>query len=343
MVEYITGGSGFIGSQLLNRLPENTVKIPYNEIATRDYQDFDKFFFLSGYGNMAHHTSKEKILSANILDLGRVLQYILHFDLNFRSFVYASSSSVGLDVQTPYSRSKMASEQMILSTGLPICIVRPFSVTGVGEQKEHLIPKLIRSCLEGTPMDFVPNAVHDYVDVEDVVDGMLMLAEQRATGVFELGQGECVTNGTVLNMVQLACGKQANIHVVKNMRTYDSLDWYCTNYRARDYGWRPKKTLAQSISEMVEAYKMKPDAAVAMNAGRIWGTDLDGNKHAVGITVGDLKSLLDNYDNEVEVCMVVCTKKNWNGGGLTGKLKEAELGIPSQLWLKGTVLDESKE
>lgn len=82
---------------------------------------------------------------------------------------------------------------------------------------------------------------------------------------------------------------------------------------------------------------------------KIWGENPDGTKYIEGITVADLKSLLSEYPDNAEVCMAVCPKKYWNGGGYMGKLKTIESGIwnddgtPRQIWLKGGVIDSSME
>lgn len=103
-------------------------------------------------------------------------------------------------------------------------------------------------------MDFVPEPCHDYVDVEDVADGLIYLAENKMTGIHELGSVVATSNEQVLEMVEAATGKKANVRVVKQLRDYDTKDWYC---REPVFGWKPKKTLSQSIQEMVEAYKSK--------------------------------------------------------------------------------------
>ena len=252
---YCTGATGFIGSHLIKRL-DGCKAIPHQEIQNFN-STFDKFYFLSAYGNMATHTDYSQIMQANVLDVLRVLSPEA-IKQNFSSFVYLSSSSVSLKKQTMYSRTKKAAEELLLGLmevhDLPITIIRPFSVTGVGEQPAHLIPKLIHSCMTGERMDFVPRPIHDFIDVDDVVEGILTLSRHHAKGVFELGTGEGISNVEVLRMVEEATGKKANVRVIDSMRDYDTKDWMSGNFTARRYGWRPKKTLQQSINEMVEAY-----------------------------------------------------------------------------------------
>jgi nucleoside-diphosphate-sugar epimerase len=251
---YITGANGFIGSHLARRIDYRTT-IPHRDLDSWMTSDvYDRFFFCSGYGNMADHTEVMAIWKANVLDLLFVLD---RSPKRFNSFVYISTSSVKRPKQTTYSRSKKAGEEVCLSYmerfNLPITIVRPLSVTGVGEQKDHLIPKLIDSCLNGTKMDFVPHPRHDFIDIEDFIDGVILLSDMHARGTFEVGRGVSYSNLDVLNIVEKVTGKKANVHIVSSMRAYDTKedDWVCTNKKLFDMGWSPKKSLELSITEMV--------------------------------------------------------------------------------------------
>lgn len=252
---YCTGSNGFLGKHLIERLEGKTISIPHRQILHFKIEPFRRFFFLSTYGNMAGQESIARILRGNVIDCGMVIEDVIHSGFSPESFIFVSSSSVGLSVQTAYSRAKRSTEEMLQGTSLPFCIVRPYSVTGLHEQKQHLIPTLIRSCMEGEEMELVPDATHDFIDVHDVVNGLVMLADQKAVGIFELGSGLAWTNLEVCEIVEEICGCKANIKLVKSMRSYDNSKWYCRNFEAGKYGWAPTKTLAHSIQEMVVQYK----------------------------------------------------------------------------------------
>lgn len=256
MINYITGANGFVGSHLVKALNgKPIVCIPHADIMKTKLEPFDSLYFLSTYGNMYFHTDDRKIIQANVSDLIHLLMEAMDYD--YKSFVYISSSSVELPVQTIYSRAKKASEEILLAFinkyDLPICIIRPFSITGVGEQKEHLIPTLIRACFTGELVNFVPEPKHDYIDVKDVVSDILQLSASGAKGIFKLGNSFGVSNAEVLKLVEEATDRKANINIVDSLRNYDSKDWYSKDYISRD-NWTQRIPLRDTIKAMVADY-----------------------------------------------------------------------------------------
>ena len=260
MKNIVTGASGFLGSHLIKKLEGDTLIIPHEKIQTIEIPPFEKGFFLSTYGNLAHHDDDNKIFQANILDLIHVLQKVIHYD--FKSFVFMSTSSVKLRIQTMYSRTKKAAEEILLAIlekyRKPICVIRPYSIFGKKDRTQHLIPTLIRSCFEGESVDFVPSPVHDWIAVDDVVDGILNLSSHSARGIYELGTGHAISNKEVLETIEKITGKKANVHIVNRLRNYDTTLWVSTNFRSRGFGWLPKRNFKDVIEEIVEDYLQNP-------------------------------------------------------------------------------------
>lgn len=257
-MNFVTGANGFVGKHLIEALGSSVITIPHERIDATSLSSFpvDNFYFLSSYGNMWGQDDMDKTIKANLLDLIHILKEVVKLEI--KSFVYISTSSVKLDYQTPYSRTKKAAEEILLSYiekfHMPISIVRPFSITGVGEQREHLIPKLIHSCMTGELLNFVPHATHDFIDVHDVVAAILQLSKKSVRGIFEVGNGKLYSNQEVLELVQKVTKKKANINIVDSLRPYDNKDWFSTNYKIRSWGWLPKVELKESIKQMVNAY-----------------------------------------------------------------------------------------
>lgn len=250
-MDILTGSSGFIGSYIKKYLPDIEC-IPHDLIASSQIDSCNNFYFLSSFGNLTWQTDENKIIQANILDLVHILKNIKWDEIH--SFVYVSSSSVGLEKQTTYSRTKKAAEEILLSYkekyNAPICIIRPLSVTGVGDHREHLIPTLIRAAKKGLTIPFVSDPSHDWVDVSDVAKGIILLATEQAKGIFELGTGISTTNKEVKAIVERLVGT-INTEEMPTLRSYDALEWVSKNFRAQGYGWKPKKSLEQIITEMI--------------------------------------------------------------------------------------------
>jgi nucleoside-diphosphate-sugar epimerase len=255
-MKMVTGASGFIGKNLVKKIGD-CICIPHEEIISTDWSKATHVYFLSTYGNMASHDDTAKTLKANIIDLCFVLESVDWFKIE--SFVFLSTSSVKLKRQTMYSRTKKAAEEILLSYrekyDAPITIIRPLSVTGAGELSEHLIPKLINSCFTQEEMPFVSEPTHDFIDVDDLTDGILNLSSNQARGIFELGTGVATSNIDVLRLVKKITGINPKVKLVKQMRDYDNERWVCENFKARGWGWLHKKTLELSIQEMVHDFE----------------------------------------------------------------------------------------
>ena len=244
----ISGSHGFVGEHLCNRLDQFSVEYIRLDRSGNIPNDIGMIYDLAGYGNIAGQTEALKIYNANLMRVINTTE-----TMGDAKLLYVSTSSVLLPVQTHYSASKKATEEFLKLSGKRYAIARPYSVTGVGEQSVHLIPKLIDSCLNGTEMPFVAEPVHDFIDVWDFVNALILIGmEGKLAGeVYDIGSGHQVRNEDVKDMVEQATGKKANVKYIDSMRTYDTKEWRADNRLIRSLGWKPLKTLYESIQDMV--------------------------------------------------------------------------------------------
>jgi nucleoside-diphosphate-sugar epimerase len=253
----VTGSHGFLGERLVQKLESQGQQVFRGDRMGNCSERVDHVFDLAAYGNLASQDKQPAVIfNANQERLFRLLSNADFYE--YRSFVVVSSNAVLLPRKTFYSGSKMAAEGLAQAWAhefhKPVVIVRPFSVTGVGEQPGHLIPTLIRSCLYGEEMPFVPGPVHDFIDVEDVVSAFIIAsqnAQDHLGGVFNAGTGKQYTNEQVKNIVELVTGKKAKLKYVDQMRSFDTDKWVADNASLKELGWKPTKELGESIAEMV--------------------------------------------------------------------------------------------
>lgn len=280
----LTGAHGFVGLNLAKRfiddghkvadLPRELLMDPASlEIYIKKVNP-NYIFHLASYGNMYEQKDEDEIFATNCIKTYFLLKSTL--SIKYTGFVYVSSSSVygtksmpmhEKDVLEPvslYGATKACGEYLAryfaLKYDKPIITARPFSITGVGEQKNHLIPTLIDACLKKKKAHLVPDATHDFIDIADFIDGILTLslnAYDNRGRVFNVGTGTYWSNKDVAEIVEKKVGKKLKIQTVSQLRDYDSNMWVADNTRLKMLGWYPKKTLEDSISEMVYESKNK--------------------------------------------------------------------------------------
>lgn len=240
----ISGSNGFIGSNLSRELSTKGEVIPLDCNWTT-LPEADYIFHLGAYGNLHSQHDRAEIFHANMTRTFELLEATRGMD--YKKFIYISSSSVNLQTQTLYSATKKAMEVLIGTYDKPITIVRPYSVTGVGEQPEHLIPTLIDAAYTAKTIPFVESPVHDFIDVNDFVKDIIDIAHNGQAKVYDVGSGRGYSNKQVLDMVVMATGRPVNVDLVKSMREYDNKDWVCPTPWAG-------RSLQQTIEELVANY-----------------------------------------------------------------------------------------
>jgi len=112
----------------------------------------------------------------------------------------------GLDPYNAYTASKIAAwafgRMYWRASGLPVVTARPFQVYGPGQPPRALVPAAIRAALAGEDFAMTPGQQRrDFIYVQDLVDGLLAVAEARGIegASLDLGTG---TGHTVRGVVE---------------------------------------------------------------------------------------------------------------------------------------------
>lgn len=255
----ITGSHGFIGSAMFNKLTSSGLNVIRLDREGNVPKDVTIVYDFASYGNLYDQTDEKEIYKVN---LDRV--QVLLENCKDKKLVLTSSSSVLLPTETHYSKSKAQMESFVKGwvelTKQSVVVVRPSTVTGVGDNENHLIPKLIDSCYTQKPLDFVPEPTHDFIDIDDFLNATILLSTKinRFKGhVFNVSFGVSLPNQMVKDIVVHFTHKEPNLNVVNSLRTYDTTSWKVPNDKLRAIGWLPKKTLFESVEEMVYDYKRR--------------------------------------------------------------------------------------
>lgn len=267
----LTGAHGFIGSHIFNHFTscgDSVYMVPRDDLYDtgkleqyfRVIPNPDMIIHTAAYGNMAQHESADMTFTANVIVLYNLLSVTK--SIPYSLFINFSTSSVLLEYETMYSATKGAGERIAKAYSLlykkPIVTVRPFTVIGPGEQKEHLIPTLIRSGREQTSMQFYGQSVHDFIDVRDVMSALQTIIERKddiPRIPVDIGTGQQRSNEDVLTIVENEIGQKIPMNRIDNkLRVYDTDSWRANIDLLTGYGWKPHYTLEQTVHDMVTSY-----------------------------------------------------------------------------------------
>lgn len=151
---------------------------------------------------------------------------------------------------------------------LPINIVRSSNVYGPGDPNfTRIIPNCIRSIRRGEqPIIFtgVKDYVREFVYIDDVIDGLLLIASVAGRGeVYCIGGTQTVS---IVELVELICrqmGYDGGIAIVDKPSNFQEIREQCIDStKLKTLGWRPRYTLEQGLRACIASsdYQAHPAA-----------------------------------------------------------------------------------
>lgn len=271
----LTGANGFIGGHLKKTLQDqghSVISIPHRlldepgAVAYRLRDGVDYIYHVGAYGNYHHQTDGYEMINSNVLRTWNLLEATK--DIQYSGFIYVSSSSVygrktkpmdendPIDPETLYGATKASAEFVVKAfgrvNGKPTVIARPFTVYGPGDNPKHLIPTVIRAIREDKEVTLDPLPVHDYIYIDDVIDGLIEIKDQGVKypgTIINLGGGMQYTNAEVVAQIQQLMGKKARIRIsTQSLRDYDTRYWLADTTLARFSGVVSQYTLEEGLA-----------------------------------------------------------------------------------------------
>jgi len=267
----VTGGDGFIGSRLVEKLRElgaevavaskgrgggrGFLSIDVTKPSSLKFDGYEVVFHLAGIANPRFCEENPEIAflvnsygSLNVMEecrssgVGRML-------LSSSAHVYGIPQRVPISEEHPlrpistYGRSKVAAEHICRAYGATV--LRFFNVYGPGQRGSYLIPTILSSlvdeCIELRNL----NCKRDFVYIDDIVDAML-LAVDSPRECFNIGSGEGHSSKEIAELLFKVSGKHPKLASLNKPDQIPLLVADAGKAR-RMLGWKPKVGLEEGL------------------------------------------------------------------------------------------------
>ena len=268
----VLGSTGFIGQVLVSFLlsqgsivtgiSRNSFRLDnpnYNHIIIRSADKIE----LDNYKYIFHLAGNKEITledpGKNIIDFTKVILASLKeptktvFIFSSSCSVYGESSNGPIDEgQKPmpisvYAQSKLLVEKTIFDFAkknkMRATVARIFNVYGENE-KTSIISKMIKSLTDKTAFSLDSGLVRDFIHVEDLISGLLHLAENGDYGVYNLGTGVGTNLGELRNLIEKAFNGKIQVNPVCNVQIRNSV---ANIKKIEKSGWYPVVNLGESL------------------------------------------------------------------------------------------------
>jgi nucleoside-diphosphate-sugar epimerase len=295
---FVTGSAGFVGRHLVPRLAADGYEVVATdrEVDVADCSATESAV-TAARPDLVIHLAAVSSVPESLLDPGRT--YRVNY-LGTRSILEATAGvapdarvllvgsadpygsvapgaapfdeSAALRPRSPYARTKAAADLLgaaYAARGLDVVRTRAFNHTGPGQADGFVLASFARQAVEiaegqREPVLRVGNldSVRDFLDVEDVVEAYLALADRRVpAGAYNIASGTGVRIGTALDALIRIAGVAPRIEVEpERLRETDSAVGDARRLR-RVTGWAPRIPFQQTLEQLVADWCQRVSAS----------------------------------------------------------------------------------
>ena len=269
----------------LRRLKNIKDKIKINYIDLKDYNNLERFILklkpqiILHFAAFGTYPKKQKNIKNTIETnlLGTINLANACSKIRFKCFINTGSSSEygvkdkpmkeadSLEPNNLYGITKAATtmycQDIVRKLGLPIVTMRPFAVYGYFEEKERLIPIVIKSCLTDSELKLSsPKSVRDYIFIEDIIEAYLLAIKniQKIKGeVFNLGTGKQSTVAEVVRIIKKITNSTIKpAYGEVKISQLEPKHWLADISKIKKLlNWQPRYDLEQGLKEDIEWFK----------------------------------------------------------------------------------------
>jgi UDP-glucose 4-epimerase len=296
----VTGGTGFLGKSVVKELLKdstNEVTILIRNISKKIYdleyividlcnlekvlekvKGFDVIYHFAGNVRTPDSDTLEHHYRGNVLTTFNLLQ-ACHIN-KIKKFIFVSSGEVYGDFNNhlnnaikedgkknpnnEYGKSKLLAEkcceQFSKSSSVFVTIIRPSYIYGYGQNKNRLLPLLLKQALIDKKITLKPFfGGNDYIYIKDVTRGIILLGNKdskKKIEYYNLGSGKFTSNDKVFGIISTLISNNKNNYVSEKTGPSQKEFWLDID-KAKKMGYHQEYTLKDGIKEMMDITKTK--------------------------------------------------------------------------------------
>ena len=289
----VTGGSGFVGRHLVDRLAalgEDVDAPPRRELDLLDAGAVraavararpHAIFHLAASASVAESWRRPgEVLHANVQTTLNLLEAVRQEAPRARLIVASTGEVYGapealpvaedapLRPQSPYAVSKAACDllagQYVASHGLRVVRLRPFNHAGPGQSDDYVVGALARQVAEAELAGHSeavirtgnPDSVRDFTDVRDVVRAYTA-ARDLEPGAYNVCSGRGLSAGQIVDMLRSATSLRVRHKVdAARVRAHDVPEVRGTAERLRAAaGWSPEIPIERTVADALDYWR----------------------------------------------------------------------------------------
>ena len=228
----ITGSSGFIGKNLIKKIPKYSTTIEKNgkKIDLRDKEKVLKLkrvntvIHLAGKTPYSKKLSNNEIFEHNILGTLNILEYCISKKVEklifVSSYIYGNSKNNPINEKhivqphNTYTKSKYLAEELCKNYakkfGIKLIILRPFNLFGNLQKKGFLISNIIEAIKNNSSISITnKNNKRDYLLIDDFIDVILKMIDfDCKLEIFNIGSGKSYSFEKIIQLFEKKSGKK---------------------------------------------------------------------------------------------------------------------------------------
>ncbi|MEM9008946.1 MAG: NAD(P)-dependent oxidoreductase [Cyanobacteria bacterium P01_F01_bin.86] len=274
----VSGASGFVGKHLINSLNKSS---KFEVLGfTREYGDVSErssWQQLPVAKTVVHLASRTFVpeswkdphgfYSTNVNGTINALEYCRenNAELIFTSsYLYGVPDKLPIDedaelkAANPYMFSKKMAEEACRfysqEFNVPVIILRPFNVYGLGHNSTFLIPTIVDQIIDTD--DVIVNDLEpkrDYIFIEDLVAAIgCAIVSKKRSGTYNIATGNSYSVAEIIEIAQTLIGKQVKVTSRNERRPNEIMDTIADITKAKEeLSWSPKWSLEDGIKAIL--------------------------------------------------------------------------------------------